>query len=422
MAAGQWNGRPGAGGSGDRCLSRCFARGFGPHQEVVCIDGQSGVLKWRLAVGGPVEAPPLVAGSQIIVATRAGKILALDAQSGAAKLTAPLPQPVRVAPVADAAGKRLYVATDYLYLFVLDAADLKCVGSAYLGHEPGSVQTSPIWLAGRLIVAENHGASSGLLHVLTLDENGLPAAAVQRVETAGHVLTAPVVIGDRLVVLNDRGRMQVFAFGQEAGSPLRKLDETQTKSAESLTRYGLAHAGKLWTADAGLRRYDFQPATGKLAEGWQGLGADVATGPPQAVGDNLYCVRRDGGGAGAIVTAVRAASGVAVWETRLAAPLAAAPLIDPAGSSASVVSTAGAALQLDLAAWQGSIVREYPAAAAGKPLPRIRSAHSLGAGQWRWFLQARSANCLSWPPARIRPGPSRCRVPSPACRWRWLAA
>ncbi|MDX1946250.1 MAG: PQQ-binding-like beta-propeller repeat protein [Pirellulaceae bacterium] len=352
--------------------------------ELLRVAGQTGSLKWRHSLRAAAAGVPVGVGDQIIVATRGGELLALDANTGAARRKIELNQPLRVPPVADPAGKWLYVVADRLTFAVLGAADLSPLGGGYLGHEPGSMLAPLVLFGNRLIMAENRGLETGVLHVLTLGESGLPTGTPQQISYAGQVLTAPIVAGDRLIVLTDRGRALVLAPGSDAAAPLRKLDESQGTNSAPLIRFGVFHSGQIWLADRGLRRYNFQPATGKLAESWQGLGGDLAAGPPQVAGGQVISLRH--AGAGSIVTAVEPATGAIRWETRLALPLAAPVVAADADGAARVAGEGGLIARVDLASATGPAIREYPPTA--KPLPKLAAALPRGARDWVLFPQS----------------------------------
>ena len=95
-------------------------------RELVRIDSRSGAEKWRHSLADPLAGLPLMLGNRVIVTTRAGQVLALDAQSGAGQMSAQLPQGARVGAVADAAGKYLMQVADHSLLYVLAAADMVC--------------------------------------------------------------------------------------------------------------------------------------------------------------------------------------------------------------------------------------------------------------------------------------------------------
>jgi hypothetical protein len=324
------------------------------------VNSRTGDLRWRHSFKEPLTGEPLVLHGEVVVATTGGRIVALDAQNGNGKSAAQLPQGVRLGP-AGGSGK-VFVVAQHSFLYVL-SSDLKCEAAVYLGHDPESIETPPIILSGHAIVAENRAATS-LLHVVALDEKGLVAGPSQQIEIAGLVSTPLVGLGERLLVLTDQ---QSVAFDYQPGGeePLKKLGETEASSTLRLVRFGAVHADKLWVADDGLRRFDFLPANGTLKEAWAGFAAETLEAPPQGTAESIFCVRRVAGRPGVIATALKAASGMALWETHLAQPL---DLLTASvdGQSAVATTASGADVKIDVASLSGTGVQTVPLAAEAK--------------------------------------------------------
>lgn len=305
--------------------------------EVVCVNPRSGALRWRHVFKEPLAGEPLVMEGQVIVATTGGKIVAMNAQNGNGKTAAQLPQGTRLAPVG-ASGKVIAVG-NHSFVYVL-SADLKCEAAVYLGHEPESVESSPISLAEHVFVAENRPASA-LVHVVPLSKKGLAAGPVQKIEIPGVVATPLIKLGDRLLVLSDQ-TTTAFDYQPDGDEPLKKLGETEAGSSLGLARFGSVLADKLWVADDGLRRFDFLPADGTLKEAWAGFAGDSLDSPPQAFGDIVFCIRRVAGRTGVVATAIKGSTGTTLWETGLAQPIAwvsdvKLDLTSLSGSSAQIV-------------------------------------------------------------------------------------
>ncbi|MGI8978028.1 MAG: PQQ-binding-like beta-propeller repeat protein [Pirellulaceae bacterium] len=328
--------------------------------EVVCVNRRSGAVRWRHPFKESLTGEPFVLDGQVIVATTSGKIVALDAQSGNGKSAAQLPQGCRLGPVGGSG--KTFVVAEHSFLYVL-SPDLKCEAAVYLGHESGSIETPPTIVAGHAILAANRSSSS-LLHVVALDEKGLTAGPSQQVDVAGLVTTRPVLLGERLLVLTDR---QTVAFDYQPADdePLKKLGETEA-GTDSLTRFGAVHADKLWVAADGLRRFDFIPAGGTLKEAWAGFAGQAMEAPPQGIADTLFCVRSGVGRSGVIATALKAASGETLWETRLAQPLASLHIAAD-GASAVATTSAGADVKIELTSLSGASVLFLPVAPEATP-------------------------------------------------------
>lgn len=346
--------------------------------ELLCVAAAGGELRWRHPLASPAAGPPLVLGQQVFLTTRSGQILAIDAKTGAGRLAAQLPQAVRVAPVSDAAGKRLYQLAEDSLLYVLSAADLKCLGALPLGHEPGTITVPPAITAGHFVALENRGAANCALHVLPLDAEGLPQQEVQQLEIPGQAAGPPLVQDGRLAVLADQGRVHMY---ESATDPADGLKQTAAADAgQSLVaRFGLLHDGKLLVVGEGLRQLG-PAAEGSLPQTWSALAKDPCLGPPQVVGTTAVAVQRQPNRPGVVVTGVNMADGKTAWQTRLAEPLVAVLPAGDDGQSALAVSASGTIAKLNVADIGASTIHQVAAseAAGAASLLRIASALSLG--------------------------------------------
>jgi len=307
-----------------------------------------------------------------------GQVLAIDATVGSGQAVANLPQPASVAAAADAAGKHLYQLADDSLVYVLAPVDLKCVGAAYVGHEPASVVASPAVLAGRLVVAENQPAAGAVLHVLPLDAAGLPQDHAPGSEIAGQIASALLVDGGRLVVLADRGRVLALESAADADEGLKQLAAADAGAAEAI-RYGLVQNDQVLVAGEGLRLLA-PPAGGMLRELWAAA-VGVCLGPPQVVGSTIVIASRQPDQPGVLITAVQIADGQAAWQTRLAEPLVAVLPAGNDGQAAVAVTVSGRTTRINIADLQGDAVHEVPPLAADAPAPQsIVATVPLGGG------------------------------------------
>ncbi len=287
--------------------------------EVICVDRRTGALRWRVALGASIAGPPLAAAGRIYVTTSAGQIIALDQKTGEAVAGCRLPLPASAGAMADSSGKLLYQSAAADFLFVLSADDLKGQSAVFIGHTPHSIQVPPLVLPGRLIVAECRGLDRTVLHVLMLDDAGSPRGKHDRLELPGHVLTPPVVFGDRLLVLTDSGTIFRFGIPAAGDAPLAKLGETPANSGRLQLSFGLIVGSRLCRADEGLALFDLAATGEGLQCKWLRWEGDSFSSPPQQIGETIFCVRHSPG-RGHVAAAVKAADGQPLWETTLAVP------------------------------------------------------------------------------------------------------
>ena len=345
------------------------------------VASATGALVWRRSLENPIAGGPIVPGTSVVVATRSGRVLKLDAASGNVVATAQLPQPCRVPPAISADGNHVYQLADHSHLYALAAADLKCEAAIYIGHEPASVWVAPLVVGQHLVIGDNSGAAHATLQVVALKEDGLPQGVVQRVSARGLVLTPPVVQGKHLVVVTDRGTHVPLRITSEKNTPLESLSEPAASAPDSAVRHGLALGEKLVITGDGMRLEALDASSGGFQLNWTAFAGDDLLAPPQLAGDVLFCVRRDAGGIGAVAAAVQASTGKPLWQTRIAVPLASGPLAIGGGQTAVVVNDLGASAQLDLSTWQGAAIRELPASVANQPAIRVSSCLRLPGGK-----------------------------------------
>jgi hypothetical protein len=289
-------------------------------RELIHVDSRLGTLKWRHSLEAPLAGAPLVLDRRVIVTTRAGQVLALDAQTGGGQMSAQLPQLARVGPVADAAGKYLMQVADHSLLYVLAAADLACERAVYVGHESAAVTTSPVLLPKQLVVTENRGYAASALHVMALDGGGLPESVVQQIQLAGHVLAPPVVLSGKLVVATNEGRVTAYESAAKPTSGLKEVAKADVRSmpdsAKGIARYPLLAGDKLLVAGRGVSLLA-GPAGGTLKPVWEALGDDVLIAPPQVAGNTIVALRRAPGRPRVIAAGLNVADGKPRWETLL---------------------------------------------------------------------------------------------------------
>lgn len=283
------------------------------NDEVIRLTSRNGAMQWRRAIKQLLAAPPQIAGSNVIVATKAGLIIALDAASGRTAAAVQLPVGLRAAPLVS--GSEIFVVGDSLFGFTLKAGDLSPQSAVYLGHAPASTIVVPTALPQHKIVVENRGIELAALHVL----DDAATTVLQELPISGFVLSPPVVLGSRLVMATGKS-VAIFEMTADTKSPLKKALE-QSISAT----YVAGSAGKLLVGGAGLQQCDLA-LSGRTLEVkplWTAFPTGVCLSPPQATSDAVFCIRREPNSSDSIAAAVRAANGQPLWETRLALPEAA---------------------------------------------------------------------------------------------------
>jgi outer membrane protein assembly factor BamB len=350
-----------------------------------------GAIRWRQPIDGSLAGEPVIAGQSVFAVTRSGQVLSLAADSGGGQHTAQLPQRVRVGPAAAASGQHLIVTGDHSLVYVLKTADLNCERAVFVGHDAGGAVVPPTVLPKHLVLTENRGVASSVLHILVLDNGGLPKGVVQRIELVGQVLAPPAVLEGRLVVATDAGSLYIYESAADPADGMKEAARAEAGTAGQVARHLVVHQGKLLVAGDGLRR--FAPPSGdKLKEEWSGLAGEVLLGPPQIAGDALVVASTKAGRPGIAVTGVTAADGKAKWETLLADPIVS--LSRRSDGKVALVSQSGRLAEIDLSQAGGSSVQRWQSPAgeqsvgspAGGPIAwRDGEAVVSGTGQVAWL-------------------------------------
>lgn len=285
-------------------------------------------LRWRFnaqAGFGPVS--PLVLGEAILVATRKGEVHAVDLESGK-----------RIG--RDAFGDSIEGTPAH-------AENMLVVPVAWGGR---AVRASDLLTGQRLWRAGDIPVSSGLAvwgdFVLGGDvegyvrawrlQDGEEAWSMQPDERAG-IYSTPVLIGDILVVANDRGRVTAlnpsdgsFVWSADAGAPVQvSLAATEDIVFVATTRGGI----RAFDARSGVLRWAYDLTNGEGGEYTAGTnGLSVWRGsvaPPQkyltapAVGERDVVF----GASDGIVRSLDIEDGALNWETDAPAAISAPPVL-----------------------------------------------------------------------------------------------
>lgn len=333
--------------------------------ELLRLEAASGRPRWRHAIGEPLDAHPVVAGGQVLVATRSGRLVRIDAAGGSSSGYVQLPQGLRVAPLVDPRRSLIFQVADHSNLFVLALADGQCKQVVHLGHELGSITAPPAIVSRFLLIAVNDRARDSSLRVLSIEEGeqGPSLNPVQEIRLRGHVDVPPSVDGrrGRVLVATDLGAVHLFEIsGTDAKRPLRAAAAATPASDGHLIRFPLMQADHVWIAGAELTKYSIELSRRRLVPKWTGLQSGAGQQPLVAIGRVIFHVRREFAVRGVLVSAVEMDQGRRLWETHLAAPLAAEPIVDPAGSKITAVSSLGGVYRVDAAGLKAQRVLDQP--------------------------------------------------------------
>jgi outer membrane protein assembly factor BamB len=318
------------------------------HDELARRDARDGRLIWRLELGQPVDAPPLVLGEQLYQVLPGGKVAAIALGTGEVQATVELGFPATRTPASDESGRFLYVAGRKDCLFVLARDPLGCAAVEYLGHGEGSIACAPVRLGRFLIVVENDGPSDGRWRVLVLDEDGAKPRAVQDVPVAGWTWDAPPSSGSILWAVGDRGGLEALAAGDySSAEPLRPLAKLNPDAVSSGPAYAWAASDReIWVAAERSGRFDLDAQRGDLASRTLLGKLGYAAAPVQSAAKKVILTFQDPEAGGVSVRGVDPAAGKVAWETVLGASWPTAPIAVGAGASLASVGLTGRPIDL----------------------------------------------------------------------------
>ncbi len=295
----------------------------GHRNELLRLQGQTGELAWRLPIGEPFSHP-VIYGKRILVATDSGRILNIDADSGASPKQVVIPQKLRVPPGTSKL-RHLYQVGEHSNLYVLDEETLECKDVFYLGHKPGTVVTAPVMALGYLFVAVNSGEDYCDLHILHVDENGLSVKpAMKPIRLGGRIMVAPLLTGARVGVVTDRGAIHLFEVNTaNPEEPVLDAVEPQVASFKTpLIGYSVIDGGRLYVGNDRLTKYEVQTSQARLISKWIKCERDTFVAPPQVIGDTVYHLRRRKDSPSYTVSAIHVDDGREFWRVDLATPAA----------------------------------------------------------------------------------------------------
>ncbi len=288
--------------------------------RMIALDAGTGAKRWEFRTGGAVRARPVIEGGALYVQADDGKLYRLDATTGrevwSVRVVA---QPVVRRPFSDpktrydrfssavcTAGKRLYVGTHDGTLMAFDAATGRTLWSFAAGD---AILAAPA-LAGGVLYAGSFDR-----HVYAVD------AATGKLrwkrDTGGAVVSTPAVAGGRVIV----GDRAYDLLGLDAATGSVRWTKYLWMSwieSSAVVRDGVAYVGSAEAAGV----YACDAASGRSV--WSTDVGGWSWGQPAVTQDRVYaCTSAQAGyptGITGGVFALDRATGAPVWRYAAAAP------------------------------------------------------------------------------------------------------
>jgi outer membrane protein assembly factor BamB len=354
--------------------------------ELLRLAADTGQVIWRQTIGQPFAAP-LVERERIIVTTKAGQILQIDAAEGSVTGSAQLPQGASTAAAYDARQSQLVQLGEHSTLFVLAGDSLQCTETYYLGHARGSLLVPPVSVLDYVLAPESPADDHTLIHVLApAGESKQLAEIGQPFRLKGRVTMPLAVAGRRIAAVTDRGQIAVYEVdAANKQQPVRFVAGLEATERVASPHYYTLDGNRLFVAGPRCSQFEIQSSLQTLARKWSRHQDDVFVAPLGALGDVLVHVRRRPDAPAVIVEGCRVDGGQTVWTTHLAAPVAAL-LPAAARGAADAITEQGRVFSLSSEQLSGAIVDAaafgLPQGSTGSIFPELSAAPTASRVAW----------------------------------------
>jgi outer membrane protein assembly factor BamB len=224
---------------------------------------------WEAAIG-PVVASPLVTADAVVAATADGRLLWLDRESGRTLHEMRLAAAIESSPALGDDQRTLHVGTDDGEMV---GVDIVLGRERYRLRVGRLVRSSPLPLAGRVIVGVVEGKSGGSL--VALDAGKGTAAWARKM---GPVFSSPALSAPHVLVGSDDGFVHAvdpakgtIAWSAEMGAKVRATPAVvgdlalAADFAGRLAALRLRDGARVWTTDLGHALYSSPCARAGLA-------------------------------------------------------------------------------------------------------------------------------------------------------------
>lgn len=266
------------------------------YDELVCVDGIKGEIKWRAKLTSPSRAAPTVLGSRVYVTTLSNSIMALNAQSGTVEW-----EFAGLAASTGLIGAASPAATDEFVVPAFSSGEIYALRAAN-----GSVAWSDN-LAGALRLG-GLTALSDIRGLPVVDDNIVYAISFGGKIAAIDLLTGarvwnkdisgsktPWVAGNRVYLISTEG--QIVSIDKASGavlwvSQLARFEDKEDKSGPIFWTGPMMAGNRLLAFSSDGRVAEVDPAKGTLIREWRN-GEDMRITPVIA-GGTLYILSEDG--------------------------------------------------------------------------------------------------------------------------------
>ena len=205
-----------------------------------------------------------------------------------------------------------------------------------------------------LPINDTPGEATIRVFAISKDKEGEPLKPVQAIRVAGFIDTTPVALERGAVVVTAQGSL--FALGEmpatsslarwERGGegsmlPFQVVASRPASTQEKATHYAISGGSTFWVADRHLTRYAVHVDEQRIVpQATSDMGMRFVQAPVIQKGTMFQVLQRSGM-PGVTVSAFDLVKNEAVWQTWLAAPLVAEPMLDPVSGKLTAVTASG---------------------------------------------------------------------------------
>jgi outer membrane protein assembly factor BamB len=300
------------------------------NNDLLCVKTQTGELVWRQEFGEKFRSPAVGPDAKIlVVSTDSGRVIELDALTGAIQKAVQLPQATGPAALIGSRDPIIYQVGRYSNIYALDRQSYQCREVYSLGHYQGAVAIPPVQWSGFLLVAVNGGDYCDI-HVLKPQKNGLD---LKRVQYLPRVLEAPtstpfVKAGRSYLVVGDNSEVHMLGI-----DPTNETAPIESQSRELLgekdgPRPQLSASGSnVWMASDGIVHARIRRNQGKIERDAAEQAGDHFLMAAQKLDDYVFHVRRRNGSGMLSASLAEARKLASVWRNDFGGQLAGSPVV-----------------------------------------------------------------------------------------------
>jgi outer membrane protein assembly factor BamB len=303
--------------------------------ELMAVQAMTGKMLWRQSVGEPIDAAPLLFRGKLYQPTGQGSLLVVDPNTG--RVDGRLrfaDQRFSTTPAVHEASRHLFLNGEHYLLYNIALGGVpKCESVYYTAHRPDSIFAAPLRLNRYLVLFENQTASTMLIRVFLLSQDGKSIEEIQNLPKkgdtpiSGWVHYVPAVYGNLMFVATDLESVYVYS----GGAPEKADGFTLVKSLVGGTplpgtrpqAYSMSYTDKdLLVQGSRVRRYTYaaeQQALNPAEELLVGAASQPIQRFPTTGGriDLLYVGRRTTGSSAIAFTALDSQNLQTKWEVLL---------------------------------------------------------------------------------------------------------